>query len=62
MFADLYLSKSSVPWNTKVNMAIIILDMISELLTHSRLTPSFSKYSQGLADKIPIIGEKAKGP
>ena len=31
-------------------------------LTHSRLTPSFWKCSQGLEGKIPIIDEKAKVP
>ena len=31
-------------------------------LTHSRLTPSFWKCSQGLKDKTPIIDKKAKVP
>ena len=30
--------------------------------THSRLTPSFERCSQGLADKTPIIDKKAKAP
>ena len=30
-------------------------------LTHSRLKLSYYRYSQGLADKISILDEKAKG-
>ena len=34
---------------------------IFSALTHSRLTPSFFRCSQGLTDKISIINEKANG-
>ena len=43
-----------IHWN------IFIQDLLT--LTHSRLTPSFWKCSQGLKDKTPIIDKKANVP
>ena len=41
---------------------IVQTGYFDHVLSYSRLTPSFHTYSQGLADKITIIHEKAKGP
>ena len=58
-----FLSKSKFCWALfKVYIISLSIFLGACWLTHSRLTPSFRKCSQGLEDKAPIIDKKAKDP
>ena len=68
LWVQITLSTIGFIHKTAVNMGMITVTDLTHIttpanrLTHSRLTPSFWRCSQGLADKTPIIDKKAKHP